>query len=598
MRNVASLAILFLFTVSAAKDYYGGELRTKASYTYGRFEMRMKAAAGSGLLSSFFTYHDTAPYNTWNEIDIEIMGRYHNDVQYNTITPDKANHVYADYVAFNPHEDWHVYAIEWTPTYVAWFVDGMEKVRQTDSHIATLKQEQKIMMNIWQVQSENWAGAFNPAVLPVFAYYDYVSYASYTPGKGSVGALHNFTPLWQDDFNTWDTARWAKATHTFDGNNSDFTPDNVVFRDGYMILCLTDKSHSGYTDKNPPAVLWARTTSPTTVLVHFTEAVEKSSAERVANYTITGMTVLQAALLSAREVQLTTSAWDATKIYKLICSNVQDVAAPANKMAMQIIDIQLSRPVPLPIQINVGGSALRSFLADQAWSDKVEYGYEDGNVYSQSPTQAISGTAYDYVYRSERADLKHYRVRLPNGSYNVTLMMSEQYWTQAGKRLCDIIVQGVPVVKSLDLFAVAGLHGAYEVKVDPVVVTDGELDIHFAAGRDFSLLNGLIITASTTRVGSADVENPMAFQLEQNFPNPFNNETQIRYCLPGLAEVSLNIYDLLGQIVYEKQLGMQLSGMQTVQWLASVGSGVYYYRITARNEKNSFSRVKKMIVMK
>ena len=212
--------------------------------------------------------------------------------------------------------------------------------------------------------------------------------------------------------------------------------------------------------------------------------------------------------------------------------------------------------------------------------------------------KAISGTAYDYVYRSERADLKHYRVRLPNGSYNVTLMMSEQYWTQAGKRLCDIIVQGVPVVKSLDLFAVAGLHGAYEVKVDPVVVTDGELDIHFAALRDFSLLNGLIITASTTRVGSADVENPMAFQLEQNFPNPFNNETQIRYCLPGLAEVSLNIYDLLGQIVYEKQLGMQLSGMQTVQWLASVGSGVYYYRITARNEKNSFSRVKKMIVMK
>lgn len=589
---------LLFFTLANAKDYYGGELRSKASYTYGRFEVRMKSAAGSGLLSSFFTYHDTAPYNTWNEIDIEIMGRYHNDIQYNTITPDKSNHVYADYVPFNPHEDFHVYAIEWTPTYVAWFVDGVEKVRQTDSHIATLKQEQKIMMNIWQVQWENWAGAFNPAVLPAFAYYDYVSYAGYTPGKGSVGTQNNFTLQWKDDFNSWDTGRWAKATHTFDGNNSDFTPDNVVFRDGHMILCLTEKTNPGFTDKKPPSVLWARTNSPTSILVQFNEAVEQTSAERMANYTITGLTVQGARQIRPSQVELTTTPWDVTKIYKLICVNVQDMAFPANKMTMKISDIQLSRPLPLPIMINVGGSAIRSFLPDQAWSEKVEYGFEDGNVYSQSPTQVISGTAYDYVYRSERADLKHYRVRLANGNYKVTLMMSEQYWNQPGKRLFDITVQGVQVIKNLDLFSRAGLHGANEFTLDPVVVTNGELDIHFAALRDFSLLNGLMVETSSTRVGSSDIENPTAFQLEQNFPNPFNNETQIRYHLPESAQTTLCVYDLLGRTVYEQDLGRRSAGLQSLRWSANVGSGVYYYRVQARNEQNLFSHVRKMIVLK
>jgi len=76
--------------------------------------------------------------------------------------------------------------------------------------------------------------------------YDWVRYAEYAPGSGSVGTDNNFEPLWEDQFDYWDTSRWRKATHTWDGNNCDFVAANVVLTGGYMVLCLTTPSQTGY----------------------------------------------------------------------------------------------------------------------------------------------------------------------------------------------------------------------------------------------------------------------------------------------------------------------------------------------------------------
>ena len=52
--------IFFIIGISmlTAKPYRGGELRTIDTYRYGRYEVRMKSAVGSGVVSSFFTYRD------------------------------------------------------------------------------------------------------------------------------------------------------------------------------------------------------------------------------------------------------------------------------------------------------------------------------------------------------------------------------------------------------------------------------------------------------------------------------------------------------------------------------------------------------------
>jgi beta-glucanase (GH16 family) len=137
-RNAIRISFIFILFVSLnllaqSKPYSGAEYRTKASHIYGRFEVRMKSAPGSGMLTSFFTYHDSFPFSVsnWNEIDIEAMGRYSNETQFNTITPGRIDHVHRQPLKFNPHIAFHIFAFEWTPDYVAWFVDGYGVYRQT-----------------------------------------------------------------------------------------------------------------------------------------------------------------------------------------------------------------------------------------------------------------------------------------------------------------------------------------------------------------------------------------------------------------------------------------------------------------------------------
>jgi len=190
------IGILLLINLLPAKTYKGAELRTVSTYLYGKFEVRMKSAPGSGLLSSFFTYYDgTGLPDNWNEIDIEIMGRYTDQEQFNVISPGQVNHVYSHISPFNPHQAFHVYSFEWTPDYIAWSVDGYEVYRQSGDHVDGITRAQKIMMNIWPPDNVGWAGTFDPDVLPVYAYYDWVKYYSYTPGSGA-----NFTLQWTDDF--------------------------------------------------------------------------------------------------------------------------------------------------------------------------------------------------------------------------------------------------------------------------------------------------------------------------------------------------------------------------------------------------------------
>ncbi len=71
----ASLAPGLSGLSAAAKPYRGAEYRTRQAFTYGRFEVRMKSAAVSGMLASFFTYAEISSLSEWNEIDIENMGR-------------------------------------------------------------------------------------------------------------------------------------------------------------------------------------------------------------------------------------------------------------------------------------------------------------------------------------------------------------------------------------------------------------------------------------------------------------------------------------------------------------------------------------------
>lgn len=82
--------------------------------------------------------------------------------------------------------------------------------------------------------------------------------------------------------------------------------------------------------------------------------------------------------------------------------------------------------------------------------------------------------------------------------------------------------------------------------------------------------------------GDDDGTLPVSYALEQNYPNPANPSTTIRYALPKPGPVSLRVYDLLGREVVRLVGAEQPAGHHSVVWEAGgVASGVYLYRLEA-----------------
>lgn len=94
---------------------------------------------------------------------------------------------------------------------------------------------------------------------------------------------------------------------------------------------------------------------------------------------------------------------------------------------------------------------------------------------------------------------------------------------------------------------------------------------------------------------------PTGFELEQNFPNPFNPSTTIRFELPVKSKVRLHIFNLLGQQVAELANEEVNAGYCQKVWNAGVASGLYFYRLEAVSVSDLSKRfvdVKKMILLK
>jgi hypothetical protein len=103
------------------------------------------------------------------------------------------------------------------------------------------------------------------------------------------------------------------------------------------------------------------------------------------------------------------------------------------------------------------------------------------------------------------------------------------------------------------------------------------------------------ITFSTVVSVGNETVNPASFELAQNFPNPFNPATSIRYTIGKSDNVSLKVYNMLGQEVASVVNQFQTAGSYTVNFDASkLASGMYLYKI----QSGSFSDVKKMMLLK
>ncbi|MEI7553499.1 MAG: T9SS type A sorting domain-containing protein [Verrucomicrobiota bacterium] len=167
--------------------------------------------------------------------------------------------------------------------------------------------------------------------------------------------------------------------------------------------------------------------------------------------------------------------------------------------------------------------------------------------------------------------------------------------------LSNVSSKGDSVQMFLDLdVSIAGVEPLYPINVVGIVS-------QYSAAAPWS--NGYEImprgisdikAIKVTGVNSVQSGLPTAFELGNNYPNPFNPTTQIRFALPQQSMAKLAVYDMLGREVCTLVNGMVNAGYFETTWNgrntngAQVSSGMYMYRI----EAGSFIAAKKMLLLK
>lgn len=197
-------------------DYVCGEVRTvdDRRFHYGRIEARMKAPnreTASGYISSLFTYRfdkdsasETPDSTEWEEIDVELEGGRPDKFQANLIYGKdtwewwrtRVFGAWEDKIEVGPVDEWRVFAIEWLPDQIRWYVDGELVKTLTVSDLdcvpeCVAPQEQPtpipnnpttIFMNFWipvdDVQ-DYFGGNKDRNQYPMTAEYDWLRYYSW-----------------------------------------------------------------------------------------------------------------------------------------------------------------------------------------------------------------------------------------------------------------------------------------------------------------------------------------------------------------------------------------------------------------------------------
>ena len=237
-----------------SKEYifYGAELTGLEKFKYGRFEARMKMAATSGTVSSMFLYYNESylkKEEPWNEIDIEILGKDPTKWQSNIITregdPTISKTTTSEVIHpfnYDATNEFHLYAIIWTPEYIAWEVDSVEVRRDTlgmsrgthadGDQVKFMTEEQTLRFNLWSSNTTSWVGKFAPENLPIEQHIDYVRVYSYNEGT------KDFTLSWQDDFDgvALDYSRWSEGN--WEMERVQYRDLNIRVENGYAKLRL------------------------------------------------------------------------------------------------------------------------------------------------------------------------------------------------------------------------------------------------------------------------------------------------------------------------------------------------------------------------
>jgi hypothetical protein len=119
----------------------------------------------------------------------------------------------------------------------------------------------------------------------------------------------------------------------------------------------------------------------------------------------------------------------------------------------------------------------------------------------------------------------------------------------------------------------------------------GTANVQATSGALATVPSGTITATAASGVG--DAAAPAAFALGQNFPNPFRQETTLRYSIPKPGRVSVQIFDVTGREVATLADGEQPAGEHVIRWdPGTLRSGTYFYSLRSDGRQ----QVRKMLL--
>jgi endo-1,3-1,4-beta-glycanase ExoK len=161
------------------RDYACGEVQTHKRFGYGAYEIRMRAAAGSGLNTGFFTYIGPVHKQPHDEIDFEVLGKDPSKVQINQYVDGKSvGEEKLVEVPGGADQAFNDYAFVWEKDRIRWYVNG-ELVGEATDPAKLPSHASKIYVSLWGSDTlKSWMGAFADPEAPVAAEIDRVAFTA------------------------------------------------------------------------------------------------------------------------------------------------------------------------------------------------------------------------------------------------------------------------------------------------------------------------------------------------------------------------------------------------------------------------------------
>ncbi len=170
------------------------ELQSRRKCGYGRYEVIMRPSDESGIVSTFFTHTGRHAGDPHDEVDIEFVGTRSKTVEFNYWKNGRKGADTRQPVDFNVSETMNLYAFEWHPDEVIWFVNGEELYRSPRNSAQVPNHPGNIFISAWTgtPSMAAWTGA------PDFGESAQAEYAcvSFTPFDGT---SYTCADLWAED---------------------------------------------------------------------------------------------------------------------------------------------------------------------------------------------------------------------------------------------------------------------------------------------------------------------------------------------------------------------------------------------------------------